>query len=192
MPDGKDLLRRDHLAIRYAAYTTIFTAVLLSLGLGDRGTLALVGPLLLLGAAAGSVSLHKAWASSFRTLYGIVTVMAAFWAQLSAGTPFYAGWTVLLLGVASILLGGLSLETNYLAERAEDVGGGRTSLRRAALRLGAYLFVVSVVALLAVLGSFAFVLGTLPLWALGICTAALVLVFAYLVSQSAQATDQSG
>ena len=154
--------------------------------------LAFVGPLLLLGAAAGSVSLHKAWTSGFRSLYGIVTVMAAFWAQLTAETPFYAGWTVLLLGMASILLGGLSLETIIWPRGQRTWRRGRASLRRAAVRIGAYLFVVSVVALLAVLGSFAFVVGTFPLWALGICTAALVLMFAYLVSQSAEATDQSG
>jgi hypothetical protein len=49
-----------------------------------------------------------------------------------------------------------------------------------------------VVSLLAVLSSFAFSFGTFPLWAVATCTAGLVPIFAYLVSKSAEATDQNG
>ncbi len=195
MPDGTDLLRNRFLAIRYSSYAMMFGAVLISLGLGGQNLLGFVGPLLLLGVAAGSVSLHKAWATTFRSLYGLVTIMAAFWVQLGADTPFFVGWTVLMMGMASILLGGISLETGYLATVADDSGMGTIgleSLRMALLRVGTYLFVVIVVGLLTVLSSFAFVLGTFPIWAVGICTAVLVLMFAYLVSRSAEATDQSG
>ena len=195
MPDGTDPLRDRFLTIRYLAFAMMFAAVLISLGYGGQNLLGFVGPLLLLGAAAGSVSLHMAWASTFRFLYGLVTMMAAFWSQLGTGTPFYVGWTVLLLGMASLLLGGVSLETRYLRTTRKNPGPGVTglaSLRKATLRIGTYLLIVTVVPLLAVLSSFAFVLGTFPIWAVGICTAVLVLMFAYLVSKSAEATDQSG
>jgi hypothetical protein len=195
MPDGTDLLRRQFLAIRYSSYVMIFAAVLISLAAGGQNLLGFVGPLLLLGAIAGSVALHKAWTSSFRLLYGLVTVLAAFWAQFGTDIPFIVGWAVLLLGMASMLFGGISLETRYLATAPKDPGSstvGSASMRRSVLRMGAYFFVVTVVSLLVVLASFAFVLGTFPIWAVGACTAVLVLVFAYLVSNSAEATDQSG
>ena len=195
MPDGEDLLRPGFRAIRYSTYAAMFLAVLISIVFGGQNLLGVAGPLLLLGAAAGSLSLYMAWAASFRFLYGTVTVTAAFWAQLAVGTPFYVGWTVLLLGLAALLLGGVSLETRYLAEERKDIRPrpiGLASLRKAVLRIGAYLFVILVVSLLVVLGSFAFILGQFPIWAVGICTAVLVLMFAYLISQSAGATDQSG
>jgi hypothetical protein len=195
VPDGKDPLRNRFLLIRYLAFAMIFAAVLISLGYGGHDLLGLVGPLLLLGAAGGSVSLHLGWASSFRFLYGFVTIMAAFWAQLGTGTPFYVGWAVLILGMASVLLGGVSLETRYLRTVQENPGLGVTglvSLRKAMLRTGTYLLIVTVVSLLVVLSSFAFVLGTFPIWAVGTCTAVLVLMFAYLVSKSAEATGKSG
>jgi hypothetical protein len=117
LPDGKDLLRNGFLAIRFSSYSTMFAAVLISLGFGGQNLLGFVGPLLLIGMFAGSVSLHLAWANTFRFLYGSVTVMAALWAQLNVETPFYVGWSVLLLGLAGLLLGGVSLETRYLSSR---------------------------------------------------------------------------
>ena len=195
MPDGKDLLREGFLAIRFASYSMMFTAVLISLSFGGQGLLGFAGPMLLVGAFAGSISLHLAWANTFRFLYGTVTVMATLWAQLNADTPFYVGWSVLLLGLAGLLLGGVSLETRYLSMRAtmpETGGIGTTSLRKAVVRIGTYFFVLTVVSLLVVLGSFAFSFGSFPLWAVALCTAGLVLMFAYLVSKSAEASDQSG
>ena len=173
----------------------MFAAVLISLGFGGQNLLGFAGPLLLAGAFAGSVSLHLAWANTFRFLYGLVSVMAALWAQLTPETPFYVGWAVLLLGMAGLLLGGVSLETRYLAVRAgspETDGVGPASLRKTAIRIGTYFFVLTVVSLLAVLSSFALSFGTFPLWAVAVCTAGLVLMFAYLVSKSAEATDQNG
>jgi hypothetical protein len=195
LPDGKDLLRNGFLAIRYSSYSMIFAAVLISIGFGGQNLLGFVGPLLLIGALAGSVSLHLGWANTFRFLYGLVTVMAALWAQLNIGTPFYAGWSVLLLGLAGLLLGGVSLETRYLSGSVKlpGMGGiGPASLRKTVIRIGTYFFVLTVVSLLAVMGSFAFSIGTFPLLAVAICTAGLVLMFAYLVSKSAEATDQNG
>jgi hypothetical protein len=195
MPYGKDRLRNRFSAIRYSSYAMIFAAVLISLVYGGQNLLGFVGPLLLLGAIGGSVSLHLGWAAVFRFLNGFVTIMAALWAQLSMETPFFVGWAVLLLGMASLILGGVSLETRYLAKTVKDPGPsviGLVSLKKALLRIGTYLLIVTVAALLTVLSSFAFVLGTFPIWAVGICTAVLVLAFAYLVSKSAEATDQSG
>jgi hypothetical protein len=195
LPDRKDLLRNGFLAIRYSSYSMMFAALLISLGFGGQNLLGFVGPLLLIGAFAGSVSLHLAWANTFRFLYGLVTVMAALWAQLNVDTPFYVGWSVLLLGLAGLLLGGVSLETRYLSSSAKqpETGGiGRASLRKTVIRIGTYLFVLTVVSLLAVLSSFAFSFGTFPLWAVAVSTAGLVLMFAYLVSKSAEATDQNG
>jgi hypothetical protein len=173
----------------------IFASVLISLSFGGQNLLGFAGPLLLVGAFAGSVSLHLAWANTFRFLYGLVTVMAALWAQLNVETPFYVGWSVLLLGLTGLLLGGVSLETRYLSMpvKLPGTGGiGPASLRKTMLRIGTYLFVLTVVSLLAVMSSFAFSIGTFPLWAVAVCTAGLVLMFSYLVSKSAEATDQNG
>ncbi len=183
------------MAIRYSSYAMIFAAVLISIGFGDSNLLGLVGPLFLLGAAGGAVSLHLAWAATFRLLYGMVTVMAALWVQMETGTPFFVGWAVLMLGLTSTLLGGVSLETRYLATTVNDPGQsaiGLVALKRTMLRMGTFMLIVTVAALLAVLGSFVFALGTFPIWAVGISTAVLVLMLAYLVSKSAEAADQSG
>ncbi len=183
------------MAIRYSSYAMIFAAVLISIGFGGQNLLGLIGPLLLLGATGGAISLHLAWAATFRLLFGLVTVMAALWVQLEAGTPFFMGWAVLMLGMASTMLGGVSLETRYLATTVKDPGPsaiGLVALKRTMLRIGTYLLIVTVVALLTVLGSFAFTLGSFPIWAVGISTAVLVLMLAYLVSKSAEAADQSG
>ena len=195
MPDGTDLLKDRFLVIRYSSFAAIFLAVLISLIYGGYAIVAVVGPLLLLGAFAGSLSLHLGWAATFRSFYGLVTVMSAFWAQLESSTPFYIGWAVLLLGMTSLLLGGVSLESRYLSSEVEEAGlekVGLRSLKRATIRIGTYLLVVTVIALLAALSSFAFVLGTFPIWAVAACTAVLVLLLAYLVSKSAERTDQSG
>jgi hypothetical protein len=195
MPDGTDVLRERFLVLRYSSFAMMFMAVVISLIYGGYGIIAFVGPLLLLGALAGSVSLHLGWATTFRALYGLVTIMSAFWAQLEPTTPFFIGWAVLMLGMGSLLLGGISLDTGYLAIETAEAGPsnvGLASLRRAVVRMGSYLLIVTVVALLAVLSSFIFAFGTFPIWAVGICTAVLVLVFAYMVSRSAEATDQSG
>jgi hypothetical protein len=183
------------LAIRFTSVGLIFSAVILALIFGDRGLLGFAGPLLLLGAGAGSASLYLAWNETFRFLYGLVTVMSAFWVQLVAGTPFYFGWTVLLLGLASILMGGASLNLRYLAKQTGELGEDRTgpsSIRKAVQRIGAFLFVVTVFSLLVLLVSFIFVLGTFPIWAAAACTAVLVLMFAYLISRSTEEMDQRG
>jgi hypothetical protein len=195
VPDGKDLLKIRFLVIRYASFALIFTAVVISLLYGGYAIVAAIGPLLLLGALGGSLSLHLGWAATFRTLYGLVTVMSAFWAQLESTTPFYIGWAVLLLGMAALLLGGVTLETGYLASKVKEPGpgtAGLASLRRVTVRIGTFLLIVTVLSLMAVLSSFAFALGAFPIWAVAICTAVLVLLFAYLVSKSAERTDQSG
>jgi hypothetical protein len=193
--DGKDLLRNRFLATRYSAYVMMFTAVIISLIYGAQGPLVFVGSMLLLGVCAGSFSLDRGWPAIFRTFFGVVTIMSAFWAQWQSDTPFYVGWTVLLLGLTATLLGGIVLETRYLAEKTADPypeATGLMPLRRVIVRMGSYMLIVTVLSLLAVLSSFVFALGTFPIWAVGICTAVLVLMFAYLVSRSADAADQSG
>lgn len=188
-------MRSRFLLIRSSSYLLILSTVLVSLLLGDAGLSVLVGSLLLIGAAGGMVSLHMAWGRPFRLLYGSVTVIATFWAQLPKGTPFFLGWTVLLLGMASILVGGASMELSYLRRPTRDPGPGSigmSSLRRTMLRIGTFMIIVTMTALLVVLGAFAFVLGTFPLWQVAISTALLVISFAYLVSKGAEAGDQSG
>jgi hypothetical protein len=193
-PTGPNTLKLNFLVVRYSAYAMIFLTVVIALSYGPQGNLFLPSVFLLAGALAGTASLHLAWGAGFRTLTGAVAVASALWAQINETTPFYAGWAVLLLGIGALLIGGLSLETRYLLNSRP---GGRTavgaaSLRRMALTLGGYLVTVMVVGLVVMIASLFFILGSFPLWAVGVTTAGLVLILAYLVSKSAEAADQSG
>jgi hypothetical protein len=172
----------------------IFLTAALALVYGPQGNV-LPTAFLLAGASAGAASLHLAWGAGFRILSGAVAIASALWAEINQTTPFYAGWAVLVLGMGALLIGGLSLETRYLlvSRPGGQTGVGAASLRSMALMLGMYLVAVMMVGLAVMIASFMFVLGSFPLWAVGLTVAGLMLVFAYLVSKSADATgDQSG
>ena len=195
MPAGPDPLNIHFKTMRYLPDAMMVALVMVALIYGNQGFLYLPAVFLFLGTTVGAISLHQGWASPFRLLFGLVTILSAFWTQMGPASPFYVGWAVLILGMGAILLGGVSLETSYLEISPVSPGDtsiGTTSIRKMALMIGAYLLVVTMIGLVAMLASFLFVLGDFPLWAVGTSTAGLVLMFAYLVSRSAEAADQSG
>jgi hypothetical protein len=195
MPAGPDSLTLQFKTLSYVPDAIMFASVIIALMYGNQGFLYLPAVFLLLGAVAGAIALHLGWATPFRLLFGLVTVLSAFWSQMGPASPFYVGWAVLILGMGAIMLGGISLETRYLENSpasSGDTSVGAASIGKMTLMIGAYLLAVTIIGLVAMLVSFLFVLGDFPLWAVGTTTAVLVLMFAYLVSRSAEATDQSG
>jgi hypothetical protein len=195
MSAGPDPLNIHFKTVSYAPDAMMMALVIIALAYGNQGLLILPAMFFFLGTAAGAVALHRGQATQFRLLFGLVTILSAFWGQMGTGTPFYVGWAVLILGMGAILLGGISLETRYLETSPPSPGDttiGTASMRKMALMIGLYLLVVTVIGLMAMLVSFLFVLGDYPLWAVGTSTAVLVVMFAYLVLRSAEAADQSG
>ena len=195
MPAGPDTLKVHILTIRYLSVATMLVVVFIALIFGSRSFLLLPAIFLLLGIGAGAIALHLGWATLFRVLFGLVSLISALWTQLGTATPFYVGWAALILGMGAIMLGGISLETRYLEISPVSLGDtsiAAASIRKMALMIGAYLLAVTIIGLVAVMASFLFVMGNFPLWAVGTTTAVLILVFAYLVSRSADVADQSG
>ena len=195
MPAGPDSLKLQFKTVSYVPDAMMLALVIVALIYGNQSFLYLPGVFLFLGTVAGATALHLGWATPFRLLFGLVTILSAFWTQMGTASPFYVGWAVLILGMGAILLGGISLETRYLVTSPASPGDtsmGAASIRKMALMIGAYLLAVTIIGLVALLVSFLFVLGDFPLWAVGTSTAVLVLMFAYLVSRSAEVADQSG
>jgi hypothetical protein len=195
LPAGADALRVNSLVIRYSSYALLFLAVVIAVLSSSQGDAVLPGALLLAGAVAGAISLHLSWDVGFRGLFGAVTVLSAFWTELDGTEPFYVGWVVLFLGMGALLIGGLSLDMGYLTATKVRSGKnplGVSAMRRMVLMTGTYLLIVLIISLAAVIASFIFILESFPLWSVGVTTAILVLMFAYIISKSAGASDQSG
>jgi hypothetical protein len=195
LPAGEGPLRAHFIVLRYSSIALMFLAVIATLMSHSQDDVVVPGALLLAGATAGAISLRLAWAVGFRFLFGAVAVLSAFWAEINDNAPFYVGWGILILGMGALLVGGLSLETSYLATmkaRPGKTSVGAVALGRMALMLGIYLLMVMMVGLAAVIVSFVFIMESFPLWAVGVTTVGLVLMVAYLVSKGAVVTDQSG
>ena len=102
MPAGPESLKIHFKTVSYVPDAMMLALVIVALIYGNQSFLYLPGVFLFLGTVAGATALHLGWATPFRLLFGLVTILSAFWTQMGTASPFYVGWAVLILGRNSV------------------------------------------------------------------------------------------
>ena len=191
MPDGKDLLRDGHLAIRLCVVLDDVHRGPALPGLRGPGLLALVGPLCCWGLSPDRYRC---------TWHGPPASAPLRHGDRHGGVlgPVQGGYAV-LRGMDGAAPGhGRDAPGRPFAGNKLSGHEGRGRRRRAGVPAQSSGTDPGVPVrpdrglTAGGAGLVRFSFGSFPLWAVGICTAGLVLMFAYLVSKSAEATDQSG